>query len=152
MYQESTIVRKSDVRKYPSVGFVGDTFVWQHEFESINSSHIKEITYCIRYLQMEFNTEEYKRRGSNVFTSADGFKYVQSKTIENGVYLKCAIFRNGCKETAKLNLTRHLITPMHLHNHEVSKYDVRTSDLHNLQNSIRTCAELTKNQFGHVQN
>ena len=28
---------------------------------------------------MEFNTEEYKRRGSNVFTSADGFKYVQSK-------------------------------------------------------------------------
>ena len=51
---------------------------------------------------------------------------------------------------------------MHLHNHEVSKYDVRTSDLHNLQNSIRTfrtnkksirtCAELTKNQFGHVQN
>ena len=46
---------------------------------------------------MEFNTEEYKRRGSNVFTSADGFKYVQSKIIENSVYLKCAIFRNGCK-------------------------------------------------------
>ena len=93
MYQESTIVRKSVVRKYPSVGFVGDTFLWQHEFVSINSSHIKEITYCIRYLQMEFNTEEYKRRGSNVFTSADGFKYVQSKTI----------FRNGCKGTTKLS-------------------------------------------------
>ena len=120
MYQESTIARNSVICKYPSVDFVGDTFVWQHEFESINSSHFKERTYCIRYLQMEFNTEEYKRRGSNVFTSADGFKYVQSKTIENGVYLKCAIFRNGCKGTAKLNLTRHLITPMHLHNHEVS--------------------------------
>ena len=46
---------------------------------------------------MEFNTEEYKRRGSNVFTSAHGFKYVQSKTIENGDYLICAIYRNWCK-------------------------------------------------------
>ena len=39
---------------------------------------------------------------SNVFTSSDVFNYVQSKTVENGVYLKCAVIRYGCKVTAKL--------------------------------------------------
>ena len=90
---------------------------------------------------MEYNTEEYKRRGSNVFTSADGLKYVQSKTIENGVYLKCAIFRNGCKGTAKLNLTRHLITPMHLHNHEVSEYK---AGVYQLKAKCKTLAKQTQ--------
>ena len=90
---------------------------------------------------MEFKTEEYKRRGSNVFTSADGSKYVQSKTIENGVYLKCAIFRNGCKGTAKLNLTRHLITPMHLHNHEVSEYK---AGVYQLKAKCKTLAKQTQ--------
>ena len=90
---------------------------------------------------MEFNTEEYKRRGSNVFTSADGFKYVQSKTIENGVYLKCAIFRNGCKGTAKLNLTRHLISLKHLHNHDVSEYK---AGIYQLKAKCKTLAKQTQ--------
>ena len=70
---------------------------------------------------MEFTPKGYKRCVGNVFTTADGFKYVQSKMTENYFYHKCAIFRNGCKGTSKLNRTRNLITLMHLHNNEVSE-------------------------------
>ena len=88
---------------------------------------------------MEFSTDEYKRCGS-VFTSADGFKYVQSKTTGNCVYLKCAIFRNGCKATAKMNLTRHSITPMHPHNHEVNEYKTA---VYQLKAKCKTLAKRT---------
>ena len=79
---------------------------------------------------MEFTTAEYKRCVGNVFTTSDGFKYVQSKITERYVYLKCAIFRGGGKGTSKLNCTRNLITPMHLHSHDVSEYK---TDVHQLK-------------------
>ena len=50
---------------------------------------------------MEFNSEEYKRCIGNILTSTDGHKYVQSKLTEKYIYLKCAIFRSGCKGTGK---------------------------------------------------
>ena len=84
---------------------------------------------------MEFTTAEYKRCVGNVFTTIDGFKYVQSKITESYVYLKCAIFRSGCKATSKLNRTINLITPMHLHNHEVSEYK---TEVHQLKTKCKT--------------
>ena len=68
---------------------------------------------------MEFISEEYKRCIGNVVTTTDGYKYVQSKVTEKYIYLKCAIFRGGCKGTGKINLIRNLITPMKEHNHSV---------------------------------
>ena len=84
---------------------------------------------------MEFTTGGYKRCVGNVFTTADGFRYVQSKITENYTYLKCAIFRNGCKGTSKLNRTRNLIAPMHPHNHEVSEYK---ADVNQLKTNCKT--------------
>ena len=87
---------------------------------------------------MEFTTEECKRCMGNVFTSADGYKYVQSKNTKNYIYLKCAIFRSGCKRTSKLNRTRNLISPMQLHIHEVLEY--KTED-HQLKTKCKTVAK-----------
>ena len=84
---------------------------------------------------MEFTTGGYKRCVGNVFTTTDGFRYVQSKVTENYTYLKCAIFRNGCKGTSNLNRTRNLIAPMHLHNHEVSEYK---ADVNQLKTNCKT--------------
>ena len=95
---------------------------------------------------MEFNTEEYKRRGSNVFTSADGFKYVQSKIIENSVYLKCAIFRNGCKGTAKLNLTRQLITPICMLQPTIDNMDLYAMQACNLLRGLQPA----NNEYGTI--
>ena len=87
---------------------------------------------------MEFTTAKYKRCVGNVFTTTDGFKYVQSKITGNYVYLKCALFRSGCKGTSKLNRTINLITPMHLHNHEVSEYK---TEVHQLKTKCKTVAK-----------
>ena len=87
---------------------------------------------------MEFTTVEYKRCVGNVFTTTDGFKYVQSKITGNYVYLKCALFKSGCKGTSKLNRTINLITPMHLHNHEVSEYK---TEVHQLKTKCKTVAK-----------
>ena len=84
---------------------------------------------------MEFTTAEYKRCGGNVFTTPDGFKYVQTKFTESYVYLKCAIFRGGCKGTSKLYRSINSITPMHLHNHDVSEYK---TDVHQLITKCKT--------------
>ena len=73
-----------------------------------------------------------------VFTTADGNKYVQSKITENYIYLKCAIYRSGCKGTGKLNRTRNLITRMQLHNHEVLDYK---SDVNQLKTMCKTVAK-----------
>ena len=74
----------------------------------------------------------------NVFTTVDGYKYVQSKITENYIYLKCAIFRGGCKGTSKLNRARNLITPMQLHNHEVLEYK---TEVHQLKTKCKTVAK-----------
>ena len=46
---------------------------------------------------MEFTSQEYKRSLGKVITTADGHNYVHSKMTEYYIYLKCAIFRTGCK-------------------------------------------------------
>ena len=79
--------------------------------KTVQPAEVQLITSDHNGIKYQFNTKN-ERRGSKVVRSTDGFRYIQSKMIENGVYLKCAIFRNWCKGTAKLNLTRNLITAM----------------------------------------
>ena len=66
--------------------------------------------------------QECKRSLGKVITTADGHSYVHSKMTDDYIYLKCAIFRTGCKGTCKLNRVRSLITPMKQHNHSVKDY------------------------------
>ena len=65
---------------------------------------------------MEYTLDEYKRTVGKVFTTSDENKYIPSKSNDNFVYLRCALFRGGCKGTCKLNRDRDLITPLNSHN------------------------------------
>ena len=87
---------------------------------------------------MEFNSEEYKRCIGNILTSTDGHKYVQSKLTEKYIYLKCAIFRSGCKGTGKINRARNLIIPMKEHNHYVDAYK---ADIYKLKTKCKSVAK-----------
>ena len=87
---------------------------------------------------MEFTSQEYKRSIGKVITTSDSHKYVHSKITPDYVYLKCAIFRTGCKCTSKLNRLRNLITPMNQHNHTVEDYK---SDVFQLKAKCKTVAK-----------
>ena len=60
---------------------------------------------------MEYNLEDYKRKGGKVFVKTDGFKYFSNRTELNSVHLRCVLFKKGCKGTAKLNTDINLIYP-----------------------------------------
>lgn len=87
---------------------------------------------------MEFISEAYKRCIGNVIASIDGYKYFQSKVTDKYVYLKCAIFRSGCKGTSKIDRARNLLVPMKEHNHGVDDYK---SDIYKLKTKCKTMAK-----------
>ena len=60
---------------------------------------------------MEFKLDTHRRQNGNIFTSLDGHKYIKSKIREEKAYLKCVLYRNGCRATAKVNLLTNLIIP-----------------------------------------
>ena len=78
---------------------------------------------------MEYKTDNYRRMSGHILTTADGHKYLKRKYTVKSVYLKCALFRDGCKATAKLDRDRDLITPGNVHNHEIMNYHSETFDL-----------------------
>ena len=73
---------------------------------------------------MEYTLDEHKRFMGKVFSTVDGRKYVRSKISEKYIYLKFALFMDGCKGTEKLNNETNLITP--LHNHKSDVYQLKT--------------------------
>ena len=79
--------------------------------------------------KMEFTVQEYKRSVGKVLTTSDGHNYVYSKITQDYIYLKCALFRSGCKGTSKLNRSRNVITQMNLHNHSVEEYKTEVDPL-----------------------
>ena len=72
---------------------------------------------------MEYNTEEYRREGGKTITTSDGYKYFSNRKKSDCVYLKCVLFRNDCKWSAKLNTEVNLVYPRSVHNHEVNTYN-----------------------------
>ena len=78
---------------------------------------------------MEFKLDSYRRQNGNIFTTPDGHKYIKSKIREGKAYLKCVLYRNGCKATAKLNLLTSLIIPGANHNHNIQEYLSQTSTI-----------------------
>ena len=78
---------------------------------------------------MEYKLESYRRHNGQNVIAADGHKYIRRKYTETAVYLKCALFRDGCKATAKLNRETDLITPGNVHNHNLKRYNSSTFQL-----------------------
>ena len=72
--------------------------------------------------EMEYTINTYKYQRGKIFTTTDNHKYLKYKVKENKAYMKCVLFRNGCKATAKLNLNTNLINPMINHDHTTSQY------------------------------
>ena len=87
---------------------------------------------------MEYTLDEYKRFMGKVFSTVDGHKYVRSKISEKYIYLKCGLFRDGCKGTGKLNNETNLITPLHTHNHQFEGYK---SHVYQLKTKWKTIAK-----------
>ena len=46
---------------------------------------------------MEYTSDEYKRSVGRVYTTTDENKYIKSKIVVGHIYLKCVLFRSGCK-------------------------------------------------------
>ena len=87
---------------------------------------------------MEFISREYKRSVGKITTTSDGHNYVHSKMTEDYIYLKCALFRSGCKGTGKLNRLRNFITPMKTHNHAIQDYQ---NEVFQLKTRCKTVAK-----------
>ena len=85
----------------------------------------------------------------HVLTTADGHKYLRRKYAVNSVYLKCALFRNGCKATAKLDRDTNLISPGNVHNHDLTNYH---SETYNLKKKCITMARTSKDPLRKVFN
>ena len=84
---------------------------------------------------MEYHIDEYRRIGGKNFTTLDGYKYFSCRTKTNSLYLRCSLFRNGCKGTAKLNFQSDLIHPISQHNHSIEDY---CTEIHQLKKKCKT--------------
>ena len=98
---------------------------------------------------MEYNTEEYQRGGGKPITTSDGYKYFSNRKKSDCVYLKCVLFRNGCKGSAKLNTQINLVYPKSLHNHEVDAYN---SEVFALKSRCRTRAKSSRDNLRYLFN
>ena len=59
---------------------------------------------------MKYTLSSYKKVVGRVYCTSDGFRFIISKKQDKYIYLKCVIFRLGCKGTARLNRETNLIT------------------------------------------
>ena len=78
---------------------------------------------------MEYTLSSYRRLVGKVYTTSEGHKLINSKISEKYIYLKCSIFRTGCKGTGRLNRVTDLITPLSRHNHTTEEYRSDVFDL-----------------------
>ena len=89
---------------------------------------------------MDYSCNNYKHKRGTVYTTTDGFKFTQVKSIQNVMYLRCVLHRNlnRCKGTANLNRISNLIESKHAHNRTISIYD---TELYELKTKCKTAAK-----------
>ena len=70
---------------------------------------------------MDYSCYKYKHKIS-IYTTRDGFKYTQVKSIHEVIYSRYVLRQNSnrCRGTAKLNKISNLIESKHAHNHTIS--------------------------------
>ena len=88
---------------------------------------------------MKYSFDEYKRSVASVYTIQDGNKYIQSKIVVKYIYIRCGLFRSGCKGAAGLNRQTNLITPLNQHNHNTEAFK---TEIYQLKTKCKT---ITKN-------
>ena len=71
---------------------------------------------------MEYNIEEYQRKGGKIYDTLDEYKYLSNREKLNCVDLRCVLFKKGCNRTAKLNRDVKLIYSKSEHSHDVEMY------------------------------
>ena len=94
---------------------------------------------------MEYTLGSYVGTGGKIFTSSDGFKYLKYKVKETREYLRCVLWKKGCKGTGKLNLESELIHPCSFHNHNIDEYETEVYDLKN------RCKTIARNSQGSLR-
>ena len=85
---------------------------------------------------MENELDTYKHISGKIYTTTYDDKYLKNKVKENKAYMKCVLFRQGCRATAKLNMSTNLITRIVNHNHTSSEYDSQSYKLKSKCKSI----------------
>ena len=81
------------------------------------------------FIIMEYQVDEYRCSKGKIYTSSDGYKYFSSRAKTNNVYLRCSLFNNGCKGTAKLNYESNLIHSISPHNDSLDDYRSKIYEL-----------------------
>ena len=74
---------------------------------------------------MDYNIEEYRRGWSKTITTSDGYKHFSNRKMSDCVNLKCVLFCNGCKGSAKLNTEVNLVYPKSVYNHDLDTYNTK---------------------------
>ena len=72
---------------------------------------------------MEYTLTHYKQNRGLIYQTSEGHKYLVSRRKGDQIYLKCVLFRQGCKSTAKLIQECNLIRLQADHNHGVAHYN-----------------------------
>ena len=96
---------------------------------------------------MEYELDTYKHIRGKIYTTTDDHKYLKYKVKENKAYMKCVLFRKGCRATAKLNMSTNLITPMVNHNHTSSEYH---SESYRLKSKCKSIAKSSQDNLRKV--
>ena len=65
---------------------------------------------------MEYTLNTYKQNRGSIYTTSDGHKYLVTKRKDTDIYLKCVLFRKGCKSKAKLNQDLNKVSLSSQHN------------------------------------
>ena len=78
---------------------------------------------------MEYTLDSYLRSGGKIFTTSNGYKYLKYKVKKTKAYLRCVLWKKGCKGTSKMNLDTDIIYPSSIHNHDIELYQSEVYDL-----------------------
>ena len=87
---------------------------------------------------MEYTLNTYKQNRGSIYTTFDGHKYLVTKRKDTDIYLKCVLFRNGCKSKAKLNQDINKIILTSQHNQGLDMYN---DDIYSMK---KKCNEAAK--------
>ena len=92
---------------------------------------------------------EYIRSKGKVYISSDGYKYFSSKAVGSRIHLRCTLFRNSCKGTAKLDLEENVLYLKSVHNHHLENYK---SGISALKTKCKRSAQCLSDGLRHVFN
>ena len=99
---------------------------------------------------MNYTLDTFKHIRGLIYTTSDNHKYLVSKRkSDNTIYLKCVLFREGCKATVKLNQNSLLIDQLASHNHEIDSYN---ADIYSIKAKCKEAAKVSRANLREVFN